>query len=251
MITGFHQIRLAAQDTEGAIAAARILFGQAGEALGSARRFALANLDLVVEAGETEGLGALVLQVAALAEAGRVLERRGIPVAMAELEGCAALRLDTRARGDLPILLVEDARTGPPPGIAKDRLEALDHIVVRTPNPDRAAALFGACLGLDLRLDRINPAWRSRLLFFRCGDAVIEVAADPSAPVSDARDAFGGLAWRTRDPDAAHTRLAEAGLDVSEVRDGRKPGSRVFTLRRSLPGGPSLVIHSKTLEEAA
>ncbi|MDE2356950.1 MAG: hypothetical protein KGL69_09370, partial [Alphaproteobacteria bacterium] len=97
MITGFHQIRLAAQDTEGAIAAARILFGQAGEALGSARRFALANLDLVVEAGETEGLGALVLQVAALAEAGRVLERRGIPVAMAELEGCAALRLDTRA----------------------------------------------------------------------------------------------------------------------------------------------------------
>ena len=47
-------------------------------------------------------------------------------------------------------------------------VEGLDHVVVRTPDPERAAALYGARLGLDMRLDRSTPAWGSRLMFFRC-----------------------------------------------------------------------------------
>ena len=127
-------------------------------------------------------------------------------------------------------------------GEAAGAVSALDHVVVNTPNPDRALGLYGAKLGLDLRLDRSNADWGSRLLFFRCGAAVVEVSASLKAPVSDEPDRLGGLAWRVDDADAAQARIAAAGLDVSEVRKGRKPGTRVFTVRSGVPGAPSLII---------
>ncbi|MBV8682282.1 MAG: VOC family protein, partial [Caulobacteraceae bacterium] len=126
--------------------------------------------------------------------------------------------------------------------IAGDGIAGLDHVVIRTPDPERAIALYGAKLGLDFRLDRSNPAWGSRLLFFRCGDAVVEIAADPKKPRSDGPDVVSGLAFRAPDPDAAQARLAAAGFDVSEARAGRKPGTRVFTLRSGVVGAPALVI---------
>ena len=57
-------------------------------------------------------------------------------------------------------------------------ITALDHVVIRTPYPERAVALDAGRLGLDLRLDRSDPDWGSRLLFFRCGDLVVEIAHD-------------------------------------------------------------------------
>jgi hypothetical protein len=44
------------------------------------------------------------------------------------------------------------------------------------------------------------------------------------------------------DAEAARTRLAAAGLDVSEVRPGRKPGTRVLTLRDGTCGVPTLLL---------
>ena len=38
-----------------------------------------------------------------------------------------------------------------------------------------------------------------------------------------------GLSWRVADIDATRARLLAAGIDVSEVRNGRKPGTRVMT----------------------
>lgn len=132
----------------------------------------------------------------------------------------------------------------PSPAIGPEdaSVPALDHIVVMTPNPDRALGLYGAKFGLDLRLDRANEQWGARQLFFRCGGTVFEVGASLKAPVTDAPDRFGGLAWRVSDPDAARARIAAAGFDVSEVRTGRKPGTRVFTVRSGLPGLPALMI---------
>lgn len=115
-------------------------------------------------------------------------------------------------------------------------------MVIRTGDPERAIALYGSRMGLDFRLDRSNPAWGSRLLFFRCGDAVVEVATDLKSARSDAPDILSGLAFRAPDPDAARARLAKRGFDVSEVRPGRKPGTRVFTLRSGVVGAPALVI---------
>ena len=118
----------------------------------------------------------------------------------------------------------------------------LDHIVINTANPERAVALYGGRLGLDLRLDRANEQWGARQLFFRCGTAVVEIGASLKLPADDQPDRFGGLAWRVRDPHAARARIAAAGIDVSEVRTGRKPGTSVFTVRSGTGGVPTLML---------
>ena len=121
----------------------------------------------------------------------------------------------------------------------------LDHVVIRTPDPERAAALYGARLGLDLRLDRSNADWGARLMFFRCGDLIVEIAHDLNAGVSSGADTLWGLSWRVPDASAAHARLQAAGLDVSELRPGRKPGTRVFTVRDKTCGIPVLVLEPR------
>ena len=79
-----------------------------------------------------------------------------------------------------------------------------------------------------------------------CGDAVVEISAPSAAPSETApaagADRLSGLAFRARDPDAARARLAAHGFDVSEVRAGRKPGTRVFTVRAGLAAAPLLVL---------
>jgi len=146
----------------------------------------------------------------------------------------------------LQILLIAPPRDGiawplsEPTG--EGAVEKLDHVVIRTPNPDRALAIYGAKLGLDLRLDRSNENWGARQLFFKAGDAVVEFGANLKAPVTDEPDSFGGLAWRVADAVAAQARMAAAGFDVSEVRAGRKPGTHVFTVRSGLPALPALMI---------
>jgi len=121
-------------------------------------------------------------------------------------------------------------------------VSGLDHIVVRTPDPERAAALYGARLGLDMRLDRSNPDWGTRLMFFRVGDAVVEIAHDLKAGVSAGPDELWGLSWRVANIEAAHHRMAGQKVEVSEIRKGRKPGTRVFTVRNAPGGVPTIVI---------
>jgi catechol 2,3-dioxygenase-like lactoylglutathione lyase family enzyme len=203
-----------------------------------------------------EGLYGLGFATPDLAKAGRTLVRRGVTMFEPNVTTSTAADGATRAwsihsasaksTAGVPMFLVEN--DGSPPVLSTPVAEeaaavsALDHVVINTPNPDRAMALYGAKLGLDLRLDRSNPDWGSRLLFFRCGSAVVEVSANLKTRVSDERDQLGGLAWRVADPDAAQARMAKAGFDVSDVRAGRKPGTRVFTLRSGVPGAPSLII---------
>jgi catechol 2,3-dioxygenase-like lactoylglutathione lyase family enzyme len=61
---------------------------------------------------------------------------------------------------------------------AEAPITAMDHIVVSTGDPERAAALYGARLGLDMALDHSHPDW-GRLMFFRCGDLIVEVVHRP------------------------------------------------------------------------
>jgi catechol 2,3-dioxygenase-like lactoylglutathione lyase family enzyme len=121
-------------------------------------------------------------------------------------------------------------------------ISSLDHIVVRTPNPERAIAFYAGRLGLDLRLDRSNPKWGARLLFFRCGDLVVEIAHDLKKGVSDEPDQLWGLSWRVPDIGAAHRRLKAAGLEVTEPRDGRRPGSQVCSVKNGTEGVPTILI---------
>jgi catechol 2,3-dioxygenase-like lactoylglutathione lyase family enzyme len=59
-------------------------------------------------------------------------------------------------------------------------ITAMDHVVIATADPERAAALYGARLGLDMALDRSHPDW-GRLMFFRCGDLIVEIVQRPGA----------------------------------------------------------------------
>jgi len=120
-------------------------------------------------------------------------------------------------------------------------IAALDHLVVSTADPEAAAALYGARLGLDMALDRSHPEW-GRLMFFRCGDLVVEVTHRPGKHPSATRDRLAGLCWRAADIDASRARLIAAGVEVSEVRQGRKPGTRVATVRSHACGVATLLI---------
>jgi catechol 2,3-dioxygenase-like lactoylglutathione lyase family enzyme len=118
----------------------------------------------------------------------------------------------------------------------------MDHVVISTTDPERAAALYGARLGLDMALDRSHPEW-GRLMFFRCGDLIVEVVHRPKDATADkAHDKLWGLSWRVADIDATRARLASAGLDVSDVRTGRKPGTRVLTVCNGTCGIPTLLV---------
>lgn len=131
----------------------------------------------------------------------------------------------------------------PPPGDAAAAVFALDHAVVRTPDAEAARSLYGEALGLRLALDREFPQWGARLLFFRVGGVTVEIAAElGAAPATGAGDRLWGLSWRVGDADAARARLAAAGFDVSEVRPGRRPGTRVLTVRDGTHGVPTLLL---------
>ncbi|MGZ6005898.1 MAG: VOC family protein [Rhizomicrobium sp.] len=201
------------------------------------------------------GLG---FSVADLDAATRLFERRGLNFLPRHTTRTKNLHGDERAwevtvmkrksANGVALFLVEhkpDAATWPvaPATVAEDAaVGTLDHIVVQTPNPERAVALYGGRLGLDLRLDRSNEQWGARQLFFRCGGAIVEISASLKTPVSEAPDKFGGLAWRVRDPESARARIAAAGVDVSELRKGRKPGTSVFTVRSGTGGVPTLML---------
>ena len=269
MIDALDHVAVAVSDLDLAAAAYEALLGRPPdwrEEAAGARHvwFQLSNMaiDLVQPegAGETgdrvrarlaaggDGLWGLAFAVGDLTESRRILDRRGAPTgepaALLSTDAWRLAFIEPRVTHGVPIALAE--RDKPlrkaKAAIDADCVHALDHVVINTPNPDRALALYGARLGLDFRLDRSNPDWGSRLLFFRCGDSVVEIGASLKAPVSDEPDRLSGLAWRVADPHAAQARIASAGFDVSEVRKGRKPGTAVFTVRAGVPGAPSLIL---------
>jgi catechol 2,3-dioxygenase-like lactoylglutathione lyase family enzyme len=119
---------------------------------------------------------------------------------------------------------------------------ALDHVVVNTANPDRAAALYGARLGLRMALDRSNPDWDMRLIFFRIGGLTVELAHKISEGISNKPDRLWGLSWRVPDIVAAHARLEKTNLPITSIRAGRHPGTKVFSVRDGTMGVPTLVL---------
>lgn len=178
--------------------------------------------------------------VADLDAARALLTRRGLPcgevVGWTAEDGCAtrAVLLDDAGTNGTKLLLVERPAMPSGPGVG------IDHVVIRTHNADRALALFGARLGLDLRLDRTN--WNTRFLFFRCGDLVVEVVHPAGEAASDEPSRFNGLAWRSPTLVEDHARLTAAGVPVSELRNGRKPGTHLFTVRENAALVPSIFI---------
>ena len=277
MITGLDHLVLVCPEIEAGTAVYEKLLGRKAdwratvEGGGATALFRLANtaLELLAPAGEgplatrlgeiieADGPGLTTLAFAsdAIVADHKALTSRGLDPG--DIADGASQHSHTAARRTWQSFRIPDAKAGglkafiiQPGEGALEALPAgpasahsLDHVVINTAAPDRAIALYGAKLGLRLALDRTNPDWGVRLIFFRTGGLTIEIAQrlseaeDPAKP-----DKFWGLTWVVGDIDAAHARLTEAGFDLSEVRKGRKPGSKVFTVRNGTLNVPTLFI---------
>jgi catechol 2,3-dioxygenase-like lactoylglutathione lyase family enzyme len=205
-----------------------------------------------------EGLASLCFATSDIAKMQRRLERVALkPDAIAEVESKDAISgatlhwKRTRATAELTrgvrMFFLELAGERPrSAATAAAPVLGLDHVVISTEDSERAAALYGARLGLDMALDRTHQDW-GQLMFFRCGDLIVEVVRRPIAGADTTRDKsmdkLWGLSWRVADIDAARERLLASGIDVSEVRIGRKPGTRVMSVRDGTCG-----IHTLFLE---
>jgi len=239
VIAALDHLTLRASFRAGAVGAYETLLGRRAED----GKLRVGNVGLSIEDdASTARLSAMVFAAASLDEAERLLERRALPAKRRS----DRLTLSTDATHGVPIALIE-IKDKAPPSPLKDSSEAqsiiaLDHVVIRSPNPERAIALYAGRLGLDLRLDRSNPDWGSRLLFFRCGDLVVEIAHDLKKGVSDSPDELWGLSWRTPDIARANERLKKAGVEVTTPRDGRRPGTQVFTVQSHTANVPTIVI---------
>jgi len=134
-----------------------------------------------------------------------------------------------------------------PPAVAADigadAVDVIDHVVINTPNLDRAIALWRDELGLRLALDREFPNRGLRMAFFRSAGITLEfVSPLPRPDDASGPDGFYGMAYRVGNLAACRARLLHAGLDVSEVRPGQKRGSIVASVRSGTAGVPTLLI---------
>ena len=138
---------------------------------------------------------------------------------------------------------VEDA---PPAASAPTGLvEAIDHVVIFTPDPPRAIACWRDANGLRLAFDKEFPERRIRLMFFRSGGLTLEYACPLPAPdPPEGPDRFYGVSYRVRDLAAHRAALLAAGFDVSEIRAGNKAGTRVASVRNGTAEVPTLLLEN-------
>jgi catechol 2,3-dioxygenase-like lactoylglutathione lyase family enzyme len=189
---------------------------------------------------------------------------RGAVELVSGAPGAQALRFAVVTRDDAALAAARAARfgglrvatDGEPPGDparhaalpddAAPGFLAVDHVVVETPDPERAVRLWRDTLGLRLALDREFPGRGLRMLFFRTAGVTLElVSALGARGGPESRDdVLNGIAYRVAGIDACRARLLAAGLDVSEVRTGNKPGTRVATVRSGTEGVPTLLIEA-------
>ncbi len=206
-----------------------------------------------------QGLKSLIFAAESLEEARRLFDRRALKpeeiVAGESIDPSngavrywSRLRLDDQTTHGVRIFVLQ--RRPPDPlaysPMGESSVTGLDHVVIHTANPDRAAALYGARLGLRLALDRTNPDWDMRLMFFRAGNITIELAHRLSTGLGNQPDTLWGLSWRVPDIEAARERMAKANFAVTPIRAGRRTGTRVFSVRDGALGTPTLILSEET-----
>ena len=125
-------------------------------------------------------------------------------------------------------------------GRSSSTINKLDHVVVNTNDPEGFKSLYGNTFGIRLALDQTVEKWGGRMLFFRLNHTTIEVIGKPDE--DDPTDKLWGLAWSVEDLKAAHQRLVKEGLEISEVKAGRKENTLVCSVKSDTCNVPTLLI---------
>ena len=267
MITAVSHLAFAADDVEAATADYEILLDRKAARLSSAdgkplHRFQLANIAFEISAaeGRGEGLKSIAFEAIDLDATVRKLTRRGLGIGdivaqqfNAQSDGAGLTRrladIATASSHGVPMSLVETSNSIN--AAAGSSVSGLDHVVIRSPNPERAVALYGGRLGLDFALDRTNQDWGSRLLFFVCGGVRVEIGHSLAKGVSDLPDSLWGLAWRVSDCVETQGKLQRAGVNTSDAKAGRRPGSHVMTVRSGTRNVPTIMLSAVAKDAAA
>ena len=117
---------------------------------------------------------------------------------------------------------------------------AVDHIVLQTGDAEDCIRLFRDDLGIRLALDQEVPEWGGRMLFFRMGKMTLEVIQNLKE--SPEQDFFWGITYLCADIDQTIAALDARDVAHSPIREGRKPGTRVATVRSHCLGLPTLLV---------
>ena len=229
MVRGVDRIVISVPELDSAVAEYRLLLGCSpsppapGSDPGSSCCFDLNNTRIeLTTTGQPRGISGLVLAA------------EDAPTAPAPVGNGRGL--DIRLCGT-----AASAATGS--GAAPSALR-VDHLVLRTGDAEGCIELFSRQLGIRLALDQTVPEWGGRMLFFRTGKLTLEVIE----PGSDApaRDHFWGIAYQCADIEQTGRQLAQAGVALSGIRTGRKPGTRVMTVKSHCLGIPTLLVEPGT-----
>jgi catechol 2,3-dioxygenase-like lactoylglutathione lyase family enzyme len=264
MITAVSHLAFAADDLEAASADYEIVLDRKPQRLQAAdgkplHRFQLTNVAFEISPadGRGEGLKSIGFEAVDIEGTMRKLGRRGLGVGaiveQAFTGGSGMTRrlveISPQSTHGIGITVVETL-THPEMGALRS-VSGLDHVVIRSPNPERAVALYGGRLGLDFALDRTNADWGSRLLFFVCGGVRVEIGHSLAKGVSDLPDSLWGVAWRVADCTETQARLQAAGVATSDGKSGRRPGSQVLTVRSHTRNLPTIVLSAVPKNDAA
>ncbi len=222
MIRAFDRILIEVPDLDTALAECEVLLGPF-QRLGDAARLSLHNVCI-----ELRPNGKDPAQIS------------GLSLLDDELPGPELISLEGNNRGlqlyrsGLRVQLATPAPTA-------TGIHAVDHLVLKTNDADDCIRLFGEPgLGLRLALDQDVPEWGGRMLFFRHGRMTLEViqfAEDPPA-----HDCFWGITYQCGDIEATVAALDARGVAHSPIREGRKSGTRVVTVKSHCLGLPTLLI---------
>jgi catechol 2,3-dioxygenase-like lactoylglutathione lyase family enzyme len=226
LVEAFDRILVSVPDLEGALRDYSLLLGAPGQLMGSSPARAWLGLpNTIIELVENpQGPAAVTGLVLAGGSAGG--ESTALPNSLG-----------------LDLALCDGSRTAgfrrQHPGAQSPHL-TVDHVVLRTGDAQGCVALFAEQLGIRLALDKTVPEWGGRMLFFRAGKLTLEVI-QPDRPTKGS-DRFWGIAYHCADIEREHARLCNAGVLASEIREGRKAGTRVATVKSHCLDIPTLLI---------
>ena len=228
----FDRIVITVADVASAVAQYRQLIGTEpfyteGVASRSAAWWPLSNTVIELLEGDTDRphiAGVVLGSSEAQADQLLVDNSLGLSISVGNGSGTAAMR---RHLSDRPL-----------PGLS------VDHLVLRTGEAESCVALFRDELGIRLALDQTVPEWGGRMLFFRAGQLTLEVIQ--AEDDVDRGSFFWGIAYQCPDLEQAVTELVNRGVTVSGTREGRKPGTRVATVKSHCLGIPTLLIQPLT-----